>query len=298
MDEAVARDIVEALYAATPVPPGCRVNHARGILAEGRFRPSTAAGRISDAELFAGRDQPMLVRFSSSTGDPGIGQDDPRADPRGIAIRVGDPAALVLVGHSVEAFPAADGAAFLDFLKAASTSADHPEGMEDYLTNHEAARRFTAVRPGPPPRSFAEETYHMLHPYRLADGGGNGSIGRISVAGSGAHRPRPTGKTGPDYLDRELRSRIEGGVVELSLIFHPAPAGIDVADVSGAWAVADGAVELGKVLLDRIPDDQSAQARLTFDPGTLPQGVALAGDRLIKTRLAAYRLAFERRLGD
>lgn len=297
MDEAVARDIIEALYAATPVPPGCRVNHARGILAEGRFRPSTAAGRISNAEVFAGRDQPMLVRFSSSSGDPGIGQDDPRADPRGVAIRVGDPAALVLVGHSVEAFPAADGAAFLGFLKAASTSADHPDYMEDYLTKHEAARRFTAVRPGPPPRSFAEETYHMLHPYRLAYGGKE-VIGRLSVAGSGAERPRPTGVTGPDYLDSELRSRIEGGVVELSLIFHAAPSGIDVADVSGAWPVADGAVELGKVLLDRIPENQSAQARLSSDPGTLPHGVAFAGDRLIKTRLAAYRLAFERRLGD
>lgn len=297
MDEAVARDIVNALYAATPVPPGCRVNHARGILVEGHFRPSAVARRISHAGVFAGPEQPVLVRFSSSTGDSGIGQDDPRADPRGIAIRFGNPASLVLVGHSVEAFPAEDGAAFLDFLEAASTSAEHPERMERHIASHDAARRLLAARSGTPPQSFAEETYHMLHPFRLTGDGGAIAIGRLFVAGALAGGGRPSFETGPDYLEQDLRSRIEGGVAELALRFRPAPEGIDVADVSGAWSAADDAVELGRVLLERIAPDQNRQRRLTFDPGLLPPAIEFAGDNLIEARLEAYQIAFRRRLG-
>lgn len=296
MSEDVARRLVDALYAGTQAPAGCRVNHARGLLAEGRFSPSGDAGALTRAATFAGPDQKVLARFSSSTGDPDIAQDDPHANPRGLAIRIGDTPGLVLVGHSVEAFPARDPAEFLAFLEALNGAAGHPERLDRHMREHDAARRFEAVRPGAP-ASFATICYHMLHPYRLTAEDGRSFVGRLSVAGGPGRADRAPTPAGSDYLDRELRARLSHRPVEFLLVFQPACDSDAVTDVSASWSGLGSVKVLGRVLIDRVAPDQAAQRSVVFDPAMLPDGVAFAGDPMIEARVAAYRLAARRRLG-
>lgn len=299
MNEDVALRLVDALHAGTPAPAGCRVNHARGLLVEGRFSPSGDARDLTRAATFARPDQKVLARFSSSTGDPDIAQDDPHANPRGFAIRIGNTPGLVLVGHSIEAFPARDPAEFLAFLEALNGAAEHPERLNRHMREHSAAHRFEAARAGMP-ASFAAIRYHMLHPYRLTAKNGRSFVGRLSVVGRSDRADRtatpPSSDYGSDYLDRELRSQLAHGPVELLLVFQPASDGDAVTDVSASWSNSVGATVLGRVLIEQIAPDQAAQRTIVFDPAVLPDGIAFAGDPMIEARVAAYRLAARRRL--
>ena len=297
MSGETAGAIVNELYAGTPVPVGCRVNHARGILVEGRFRPSVEAHALTDAAIFAGSDHSALVRFSTSTGNPQVSQDDHSANPRGFALQIGRPPTFVLVGHSVEAFPARDGDGFLTFLKALNEETEHPGLIDRHIIGHEAARRFAVARAIQPTRSFVEGAYHMLHSFRLTRRDGGSVVGRLTVDGVG--RPRRNLRDtvhDADCLDRDLRARLKAAEVELVLRFQPAPAGVNIEDISAPWLGGCKKTELGRIMLVQIAADQEAQKRLTFDPGVLPLGVAFAGDPMIGVRLAAYRLAFQRRV--
>ena len=240
-----------------------------------------------------------MARFSSSTGNPHISESDPTADPRGFAVRIGNPPVFVLVGHSVEAFPARTGGEFLTFLKTLNLAVDHPEGIDRYMSEHQAARRFGAARKVQSPASFAEQTYHMLHPFRLIRRDRTFVVGRLTVAGSCAALREPrNAMRGADYLDRDLRTRLDGGDVELVLRFHRAPERVDIENISAPWPGRGETTDLGRIVLTRLADDQKAQEHLTFDPGVLPFGIAFAGDPMIEVRLAAYQLAFQRRLRE
>lgn len=293
MGDDVARCLVDALYAGTPTWSGCRVNHARGLLVEGRFTPTAAAQDFCSAATFAGPDQRLLARFSSSTGNPDIAEDDPGANPRGLAIAIGDD--LVLVGHSIEAFPARTPDEFLAFIEALTFRRCNPERLDGFMRDHAAARHFVSVRPGIP-ESFASLRYHMLHAFRLISVDGCARVGRLTVTGLSGHinAPGPQ-RCGDDQLTAELRSRLASSPVELLLEFIPARDGDSVDDITAVWPDRGGSVLLGRLFVERVGADQGAQRSLVFDPSHLPDGISFAGDPMVDARVRAYRFAAQRR---
>ena len=292
MSEDIARRLVDALYAGAPVPVGCRVNHARGLLVEGRFSPSSDARHLCSASPFAGPDRKLVARFSSSTGDPNVAEDDPHANPRGLAVEIGDD--FVLIGHSVEAFPARSSEEFLAFIEALAARDTAPDTLERHFREHPAAPRFEGLRTGPP-ASFAALRYHMLHAYRLS-GPQRTVTGRLSIAGfaDAPGRHEPIG--GANYLDDELRTRLERSSVELLLAFTPAGQDEPTDDVSTPWPDRPGTMTLGRLVIERAAADQTVQSIKVFDPSLVPLGVKFAGDPMIDARVAAYRIAAARRL--
>ena len=289
---------MDTLASGQTTATGCRLNHARGLLVEGVFKPSKTAAELSVATTFSSGDQPMLARFSSASGDPEIAQDDARANPRGLAIRLGDATdRLILVGHSIEAFPAADPAEFLDFIEALNEGSDDKRRLQDHMSKHLSAQRFNTIRPGSP-ASFASLDYHMLHAYRLAAGDGQTSVGRLIVSGLDLPMDSNKAASGPDYLDRDLRARLNEGVVELRLIFQPWTSRHRPPDLSAPWPDKSRLVTLGRIIIQRPSPMQVRQKSLVFDPSTLPLGVDFAGDEMIATRVAAYTIAASRRLDE
>ena len=292
MSEDIARRLVDALYADAPVPAGCRVNHARGLLVEGRFCPDSDARHFCSAPMFAGSDCKLVARFSSSTGNPNVAEDDPHANPRGLAVEIGDD--FVLLGHSVEAFPARSPEEFLAFIEALAARDTAPDTLERHFREHPAAPRFEGLRTGSP-SSFAALRYHMLHAYCLS-GPQRTVTGRLSIAGfvDAPGRHEPIG--GANYLGDELRTRLEHGSVELLLAFTPAGHDNPTDDVSTPWPDRSGTITLGRLVIERAAADQTAQRTKVFDPSRVPSGVKFAGDPMIDARVAAYQIAAARRL--
>jgi catalase len=77
---------VDALNLAFGKQTTQRSAHAKGVVLLGKFVPSAEAVSVSKALHFK-HEVPVTVRFSANSGIPKIADADPRAAPRGLAIR-------------------------------------------------------------------------------------------------------------------------------------------------------------------------------------------------------------------
>ena len=100
---------VDALNSAFGKQTTQRAAHAKGVVLLGKFVPSAEAASVSKALHFK-HEVPVTVRFSANSGIPKIADADPRAAPRGLAIRfrLPDGSDTDLVTHSYDGFPAKD----------------------------------------------------------------------------------------------------------------------------------------------------------------------------------------------
>ena len=73
-DAALVTEIVDTFYKIYGSHPGFRVNHAKGVVAEGSFVATPGASALSRAVLFDGSKIPVTVRFSNDGGIPTVPQ--------------------------------------------------------------------------------------------------------------------------------------------------------------------------------------------------------------------------------
>src|ERR1700722_17994534 len=85
-DAALTTQIVDTFYKIYGTHPGFRVNHAKGVVAEGSFVPTPAAAALSRATLFDGGSIPVTVRFSDDGGFPTV-RDGTQSNAKGMAIK-------------------------------------------------------------------------------------------------------------------------------------------------------------------------------------------------------------------
>ena len=98
---ATPESFVNALNSAFGKQTTQRAAHAKGVVLLGKFVPCAEAASVSKALHFK-HEVPVTVRFSANTGMPKIADADPRATPRGLAIkfRLPDGSDTDLVTHS------------------------------------------------------------------------------------------------------------------------------------------------------------------------------------------------------
>ena len=122
-DTALTTQIVDTFYKIYGTHPGFRVNHAKGVVAEGSFVATPAASALSRAALFDGSSIPVTVRFSNDGGLPSVPDGAP-SNPKGMAIKFHMPggAEVDIVLLAVKFFPVASGEEFRDLLVAISES--------------------------------------------------------------------------------------------------------------------------------------------------------------------------------
>lgn len=304
---ALSQKVLDKFDAIFGVHPGFRAAHAKGMLLTGTFTPSSEAKSLTSAPHIQRPSTPVTVRFSNSTGVPVIPDNDPNADPRGMAIRfhLAPHSHTDIVSHSIDAFPAHDGQEFFEFLSALTMSdmtkpsdPKNPKPIEKFLGTHPAALAFVQA-PKPPPSSFARQTYFAVTAYKFTNAGGESRFGRyrnVPTAGNDYLSPEAVKAKGSNYLFDELKQRIARGPIEFQVKVQLANPGDVTNDATVRWPEDRKLIELGKIVLDKPAlNDAADQKQIIFDPIPRVTGIDPSADPLLELRAAVYLMSGKRR---
>ena len=283
--------------------PGFRPAHAKGILLAGKFTPSPDAANLSRAPHLNRPSTPVTVRFSNSTGVPLVPDNDPNANPRGLAIRfhLAEHIHTDIVSHSTDGFPTRTGQEFLEFLRALASSdpsKPSPSPIEMYLGAHPKALAFVQA-PKPAPSSFAREAFFGVTAMRFTNKDGVSRFGRYRIVPEAGvdHLPDTVaaGKSA-NFLFDELAERIAKGPIAFRILAQLANAGDVTDDATVHWPEERPLLDLGAISLTEIvADNAHAQKQIIFDPIPRLDGIEPSEDPLLELRAAIYLLSGRRR---
>ena len=268
-------------------------------MTSGTFTPSAEAGQLSSAPHLNNPSTPISVRFSNSTGLPFIPDNDPNADPRGMAIRfhLGPRSHTDIIGHSTPFFPVRTGAEFLEFFKAIAASpagGPSPSPVEQFIGSHPSALAFVQA-PKPAPSSYAQEAYFGVNAFRLIDADGNATTIRYRIVpdlGVDTLDSEALKDKDINYLQDEIQTRLREGPVTFRLMAQIADAGDIVDNATVHWPETRSLVELGSVRLESIVKDQAKEQKyIIFDPIPRVKGVEPTDDPLLEFRAATYLIS-------
>jgi catalase len=299
----LAEDLLKQFDTIFGLHPGFRPAHAKGALLTGTFTPSADAGSLTRAPHIQNPSTPVTVRFSDSTGIPLIPDNDPNANPRGIAIRfhLGDRIHTDIIAHSTDGFPTHTGAEFLEFLRAVAASSGSkasPSPIEVFLGSHPAALAFVQA-PKPAPSSFARETYFGVTAMHFTNKDGVSKFGRYRIvpeAGNDHLSDADAAARGPDYLFDEIKSRVSSGPIAFRVVVQLAESGDFVDDATIHWPADRTLADFGRIVLTAAhPDSAAAQKQMIFDPIPRVDGIGPSDDPLLEVRAALYLLGGRRR---
>jgi catalase len=299
----LANDLIQQIDAIFGLHPGMRPVHAKGVLLTGTFNPSPEAASLTRAAHASRESTSVTVRFSDSTGLPTIPDNDPNANPRGLAIRfhLADHVHTDIVAHSTDGFPTRTGQEFLEFLRdlaASGPSVPSPSPIEVFLSTHPAALAFVQT-PKPSPASFATEAYFGVTALRFIDQTGIVRHGRYRISPeSGIEHLGEAAAQSKDatYLFDELAERVAAGPIRFQIGVQIAGEQDIVDDATVHWPEDRTVVPFGTVTLNaQAPDNQAQQKQIIFDPIPRVDGIEPSDDPLLELRAAVYLLSGRRR---
>ena len=300
---ALSQDLLKQFDAIFGLHPGFRPAHARGAMLTGTFTPSSDARSLTRAPHITRNSTPVTVRFSSSTGLPQIPDNDPNANPRGLAIRfhLAEHEHTDIVSHSTDGFPTRTGQEFLEFLRAAASSdpsKPSPSPIEVFLGSHPKALAFVQT-PKPFPSSLARESYFGVTALRFTNQDGVSRYGRYRIKPDAGieHLDDATAKTrGANYLFDELTERIARGPIGFQVLVQVANDNDVVDDATVHWPEDRPLINLGRILLTNLVLDNTREhEKIIFDPIPRVDGIEPSADPLLELRAAIYLLSGRRR---
>ena len=329
-DQDMARRLVDAVISDFPDHArGTRPAHTIGIGASGFFKASKIARNYCIAEHFQGRKIDATVRFSNSSGSPV--QHDGWSDARGMATRfhLADDRATDLLAMTLREFFSATPEEFLALSKAAQMVPVKPAsawskisdmlhlkppipdpypgqtesgqgGSLDYANHHRKAQlaAFDASYLGAPV-SYARATYNAVHTFVVTGPDRSRRYVRFfwqPVAG--VEVIDPTLPPVDDYLQPELRNRLQSWPVEFLLLMAVGETGDSFDDPTQAWPLHRPRVNMGTLTLTHVPDDQESFCeKMSYNPCRLVPGIAISGDKILAARKGAYEVSRQMRGG-
>ena len=293
---ALAEELLKQFDAIFGLHPGFRPAHAKGALLTGTFMPAPGAVYLTRAPHIQRESTPVTVRFSDSPGIPLIPDNDPNANPRGIAIRfhLGERVHTDIIGHSVDGFPTRTGAEFLEFLRALA----EPSSIEAFLGAHPKVRAFVQT-PKPAPSSFARESYFGITAMHFTNQEGISRFGRYRIvpeAGMDHLSDAVAAARGPNFLFDELMERISRGPIAFRVVVQVAASDDIVDDATVHWPEDRLVSDFGRIVLTvPVADSGPAQKQIIFDPIPRVDGIEPSEDPLLELRAALYLLSGRRR---
>lgn len=304
---ALSNDIIKQFDAIFGEHPGFRPAHAKGVMLRGTFSPSAEAESLTRAPHVQRASIRVVVRFSNSTGLPLVPDNDPNANPRGMAIRfyMAEHSHTDIVAHSTDGFPTRTGAEFLEFLKALASSdlskpsdPANPNPLEVFLGTHPAALAFVQT-PKPAPSSFARESFFGVTAMEFINADGVRQFGRyriLPVAGEEHYDDAAMAKKDANYLFDELGKRIAAGPIKFTIQVQLANPGDVVDDATIHWPEDRRVMELGTLTLtEAMEDNAKEEKQIIFDPIPRVDGIEPSDDPLLELRAAIYLISGRRR---
>jgi catalase len=300
---ALSQDLLKQFDTIFGLHPGFRPAHARGVMLTGAFTPSPDALSLTRAPHITRDSTPVTARFSNSSGLPQIPDNDPNANPRGLAIRfhLAEHVHTDIISHSTDGFPTRTGQEFLEFLRAVASSdpsQPSPSPIEAFLASHPKALAFVQT-PKPSPSSFARESYFGVTALRFTNKDGVSRYGRYRIkpdAGT-EHLDDATAKTqGANYLFDELTERIARGPISFQILVQVANDTDIVDDATVHWPEERPLINLGRIVLTApVAENAREQKKIIFDPIPRVEGIDPSDDPLLELRAAIYLLSGRRR---
>jgi catalase len=295
-------ELVDALNLVFGKQTYGRAVHAKGIVLEGRFLPSSSAADLSKAPHFQNVAVPVTARFSDFAGILTVSDTDALANPRGLALKfhLPDGSETDLVTHSFNGFPSPTADEFRQLLIALGSSGPGvatPTPADIYLAAHPIAKSFLESQQ-PPPVSYATLSYFGVNSFKFTNAQGQISFGRYRIepqTGNKFLSSEEIAKTSPDYLADEIRRLVAHSPVRFNFRVQLSEPGDKIDDPSIAWPDARKTVEVGVIEITKVvPDSDAAERALIFLPSQLPAGIKPA-DPMIQARSDAYIVSFGRR---
>ncbi len=296
---AIANELLQQFHTMFGPHPGFRPAHAKGLMLTGTFKPAAEARTLTNAPHVVRETTPVTIRFSNSTGLPGIADNVPEANPRGLAIRfnLAEHVHTDIVSHSTDGFPTRDGKEFLEFLRAAAASGPDvasPKPIEKFLGTHPAGLAFVQT-PKPFPSSLSRQTYYGVTAFKFTNAEGHSKFGRYRIvpeAGDDFLTDDQVAGLAADYHFEEMIVRVSNGSFRFRVMVQIAADGDVTDDATVHWPETSKLLELGTLEINHLlPDGLAQQQRIIFDPIPRVEGIEPSADPLLELRAAVYLLS-------
>ncbi len=294
---------VDALQALFGKHPGVRSNHAKGTVLDATFTPAPEAAALSKASLFAAPVK-VTVRFSDPSGNPDIADNDPGANPHGMALKfhLADKSEMDIAMISTKTFPIPDAAGFRDlFIAIAATKADSPKPnpVEKYMGAHPAVLAWVQAMPATP-ASLANESFYGLNAFKFIARDGKVSNVRYRFIPVAGDAPRLTkedlAKKSATFLMDDIKERAKAGTAKYKWVAQVGGKDDKTNDVTVNWADDRQLVTLGELnITAAVADSAKEEKALVFMPAQTPDGIQPSDDPMIAARSAAYAESYGRR---
>jgi len=287
--------------------PGFRRAHARGVGLRGHFTATPDAADLTTAEHLQGEPVDTIVRLSNGSGSPYFvdRSNDKKGSVLGLAVRFELPSG----GHSAWAalnianFPASKPDEFIGLSSARRqglpTGLPNPVRFVSFLVTHpKTLPGIKAIVGAQTTASFATSRFNGLHAYYAVDADGRRQPFRyrwMPVAGVAGMTPEEDRLLPPQYLISEIKQRVQHGPVAWDLVFQLAEPGDPVDDLTKHWPEERRQVVVGRLVIDRLHEDQEHVDQLVFDPTVVPSGIELSDDPVLHFRSESYAESHRRR---
>ncbi|MBN3759806.1 catalase family peroxidase [Burkholderia sp. Ac-20365] len=301
-----ANQIIDRFEAVSGKHPGFRRNHAKGVCVTGYFDSNGNAAPLSRASVFAAGRSQVVGRLSIGGGNPA--QADGASNVRSLALRIVTPGGgeWRTAMNSAPIFPVRTPEALFEMLAAsrkardATTYGDNP-GMDAFMQTHPETARFDQwLHDHPPSSGFDNAAYYSVSAFRLIDRDGHVQDVRWRVEPDDTYVPLADAQThDTDFLERGLGERLRHGPVRWHMVITLAQPGDVTHDATRLWPANRTQIDVGTLVVQREEPQIDGPCRdISFDPLTLPDGIAPSDDPLLKARSAAYAESHERRVRE
>ena len=297
MTDRFASEVVDAMEEVSGSHAAYRRAHARGTVCEGSFSATPAAAALTRAEHMQGQPVAATVRFSNGGGDPNVPDYARSGRGLGVKLYLGDGSRTDLVALTLPCFFVRTPEDFLEFTRAGT---DPERLMPGFLGEHpEALPAIQAAMAAQPPASYAQGAYNGIHAFRWLDRDGAARDIRFRwepEAGEASLEPDEAKAGGREYLQDELRERLEREGIAFRLWVQLAEEGDPVDDPTAIWPEERERVEVGRLEVTGLDSSREKDGDiLVFDPTRVTDGIELSRDQILNFRPRAYSVSVERR---